>query len=87
MLQNGEQELEWLTSHPLWLPTPLAPLFKALRWQPAEVAYLIGAILTDQKVLLHSEDAHKLYMSVRSQGAHLAASSTAPSSYRSCRST
>lgn len=63
VLQNGEQELEWLTSHPLWLPTPLAPLFKALRWQPAEVAYLIGAILTDQKVLLHSEDAHKLYMS------------------------
>ena len=30
-LSGSRQELEWLTSHPLWLPAPLAPLFKALR--------------------------------------------------------
>ena len=31
--QESKLELEWLTSHPLWLPVPLAPLFKALRWE------------------------------------------------------
>ena len=57
VLGHSAQELGWLVSHPLWLPTPLAPLFKALRWQPDLVAYLLAALLTDQKVRLHSEDA------------------------------
>jgi hypothetical protein len=35
LTQSG-QELAWLTKHPLWLPTPLAPLFKAPRWIAAD---------------------------------------------------
>jgi hypothetical protein len=61
VLAQSEQELRWLTNHPLWLPTALAPLFSSLRWQPAEIAYLLAALLSDQKVLLHSEDPHRLY--------------------------
>ena len=60
-LCGSRQELEWLTQHPLWLPTPLAPLFKALRWEPSEAAYLLLCLLTDQKVLLHSADASSLF--------------------------
>ena len=40
---------------------PLAPLFKALRWEPAEAAYLLVALLTDQKVVLHSTDSALLF--------------------------
>ena len=61
VLEQSRQELCWLTSHPLWLSTPLAPLFKSLRWQPSEAAYLLAAVLTDQKVLIHSADAQRLY--------------------------
>ena len=50
-LAASQQELGWLTSHPLYLPTPLAPLFKALGWKPPLAAYLLGALLTDQKVI------------------------------------
>ena len=60
-LCGSRQELEWLTQHPLWLPTPLAPLFKALRWEPSEAAYLLLCLLTDQKVLLHSTDVSSLF--------------------------
>ena len=60
-LSESTLELEWLTSHPLWLPVPLAPLFKALRWEPAEAAYLLMALLTDQKVVLHSTDTALLF--------------------------
>ena len=60
-LSGSRQELEWLTSHPLWLPVPLAPLFKALRWEPAEAAYLLVALLTDQKVVLHSTEGALLF--------------------------
>ena len=60
-LSESKLELEWLTSHPLWLPVPLAPLFKALRWEPAEAAYLLMALLTDHKVLLHSTDTALLF--------------------------
>lgn len=63
VLRQSGQELGWMTTHPLWLPTPLAPLFRSLRWQPAEAAYLLTCVLTDQRVLLHSEDAHRLYCS------------------------
>ena len=40
---------------------PLAPLFKALRWEPAEAAYLLVALLTDQKVVLHSTEGALLF--------------------------
>ena len=56
VLSQSNQELGWLTTHPLYLPTPLAPLFKALGWRPSEAAYLLAALLTDQKVLLLSEE-------------------------------
>lgn len=62
VLAQSGQELQWLTAHPLWLPTPIAPLFKALQWKPAAAAYLLAAVLTDQRVLLHSEDPHLLYL-------------------------
>ena len=45
-LTQSKQELAWLTAHPLWLPTPLAPLFKALRWEAVDAAYLLLAVLT-----------------------------------------
>ena len=61
VLGASQQELNWLTTHPLYLPTPLAPLFKALRWSASEAAYLLAALLTDQKGLLHSEQPHRLY--------------------------
>ena len=48
-----QQELSWLTRHLLWLPTPLA-LFKALRQEAGDAAYLLAALLTDQKVILHT---------------------------------
>ena len=53
-MHQSRQELEWLSAHPLWLPTPLAPLFRGLRWEAVDAAYLLAAVLTDQKVLLHS---------------------------------
>ena len=60
-LHQSRQELEWLSAHPLWLPTPLAPLFRGLRWEAVDVAYLLAAVLTDQKVILHSSSTDKLY--------------------------
>lgn len=61
VLAQSAQELRWLTNHPLWLPTALAPLFSSLRWQPSDIAYLLASLLSDQKVLLHSADPHRLY--------------------------
>lgn len=61
VLSESHQEIQWLTTHPLYLPTPLAPLFKALGWRAGEAAYLLAAVLTDQKVLLHSDEPHRLY--------------------------
>ena len=49
-LLSSAAELCWLTDHPLWLPAPLASLFKPLRWEAAEAAYLLFALLTDQQV-------------------------------------
>jgi len=53
---SSHAELSWLLAHPLWLPVPLAPLCRALRWEASQVAYLLMAVLTDQKVLLHSRE-------------------------------
>ena len=61
VLGGCSQELSWLTRHPLWLPTPLAPLFKALRWEAADAAYLLAALLTDQKVILHTHALPSLF--------------------------
>ena len=61
ILSQSNQELQWLTTHPLYLPTPLAPLFKALNWKAASATYLLASLLTDQKVLLHSDEPHRLY--------------------------
>lgn len=60
VLSQSGQELGWLTSHPLWLPTPLSPLFKSLRWRADAAAYLLACLLTDQQVLVHSADPHRL---------------------------
>ena len=63
VLAQSAQELRWLTNHPLWLPTALAPLFSSLCWQPPEVAYLLAALLSDQKVGAQSST---LYFLMRS---------------------
>ncbi|KAL1510542.1 hypothetical protein AB1Y20_006845 [Prymnesium parvum] len=60
-LTQSLQELKWLSIHPLWLPTPLAPLFKGLGWEAVHAAYLLVAALTDQKIVLHSTDPERLY--------------------------
>ena len=60
-LRQSEQELRWLSNHALWLPTPLSPLFKSLRWSGSAVAYLLASLLTDQQILLHSSNPHGLY--------------------------
>ena len=59
VLSQSGQELRWLTNHPLWLPTSLAPLFSSLLEPGGD--YLLAALLGDRKVLLHSDDPHKLY--------------------------
>ena len=40
-LRGCGAELKWLLAHPLWLPVPLAPLCKALRWDAAAVRLLL----------------------------------------------
>ena len=50
LLRQREQDVRWLVSNPFWLPTPLEPLFSAMGYNVPEIAYLIAACLTDQKV-------------------------------------
>ena len=50
LLRKREQDLRWLVCNPFWLPTPLEPLFSAMGYNVPEIAYLIAACLTDQKV-------------------------------------
>ena len=52
LLRQREQDLKWLVENPFWLPSPIEPLFKAMDYNVTEIAYLIAACLTDQKVAI-----------------------------------
>jgi hypothetical protein len=52
LLRQREQDLKWLVENPFWLPSPVEPLFKAMDYNVTEIAYLIAACLTDQKVAI-----------------------------------
>jgi hypothetical protein len=54
LLRKREQDLRWLVANPFWLPAPLEPLFERLNYSAVDVAYLLAACLTDQKVALPS---------------------------------
>ena len=84
VLGGCSQELSWLTRHPLWLPTPLAPLFKALRWEAADAAYLLAALLTDQKVILHTHAPPSLFCASCARARSSRRWSSPASSSRSC---
>ena len=55
-LRLRDSDLRWLVGNPFWLASPLEPLFRGLGWSVGEVVYLLCAVLTDQKVLLHATD-------------------------------
>ena len=55
-LAEREQDVRWLVSNPFWLPAPLEPLFRGLRYGEAAFVYLLCGALTDQKILLHAND-------------------------------